>query len=334
MSRVTAASPHRILTLGDYASTVAWDATGQWLAVGSLSGETVVIDVAAGAVAELPAHTMGTLAVAWSRGGRLASGGQDGMVRLWSPTDGPIGSVQHRGWCTALAWSPTEEVLAAGVGSSLGVVRVEGEPSGEWHDELPSTVTSVVWATNGRWAGAGCYGGVHWFEPGVADRVRVMERKGSVLSTAVSGDGRWLAAGNQDAEVKVWRLWSGEDLRMRGFASKVTALAWHPSSTWLSVADEGAVASWSFRGKGPAGTAPAVLQGHEGTVTALDYRVPDGLLATGATDGTVLFWHSPEARSPMSEAELGTGVAALCWSHDGSVLAVLGADGTVATVTP
>lgn len=293
-----------------------------------------MLDLADGSIEHLPGHVMGTLALDWSRDSRLATGGQDGVVRIWSPTDGPIGRLGARGWCNSLAWSPNDEVLAAAVGSSVGVVSVErdGEPQGEWHDGMPSTVSSLVWTPNGRWVGAGCYGGVQWFEPGTADAVKVLERKGSVLSVAVSDDGRWLAAGNQDAEVRVWRLWSGDDLRMRGFAGKVMLLDWHPSSKLLSIADAGSVASWSFQGKGPAGRAPEVIDGHDGDVTALSYRASDGLLVTGAADGMVRAWERPDARRPVWSVEVGAPVSALAWHPTGTALAVTTSTGALATL--
>jgi len=324
----------RHLTLDDYATAVAWSPDGRRVAAGSLSGELAVVDLGHGSTERLTDHEMGTLSLGWSRGGLLASGGQDGVVRIWSPSDGPVGELSATGWCNALAWAPNDEVLAAAVGSSVGVMRVEAgrEPSGERHDDLASTVSSLVWTPNGRWVGAGCYGGVRWFEPGTADEVKVLERKGSVLSVAVSGDGKWLAAGNQDAEVRVWRLWSGEDLRMSGFTGKITLLSFHPTSKWLSVADGTAVASWPFRGKGPAGTSAEVIDGHDGRVTALTHRSTDGVLVTGAADGTIRAWERPGARRPVWSVEVGSEVVALAWHPAGTLLAVTTAEGAVLTV--
>lgn len=34
---------------------------------------------------------------------------------------------------------------------------------------------------------------------------------GSGKTTLLNADGRWVASGNQDASVHVWRLWSGDD---------------------------------------------------------------------------------------------------------------------------
>lgn len=328
--RTTAA--RLLVRLDDHVPALEVDPTGTALAVGSLSGQAMVVEVAAGQATELPRHGLGTLSVSWSRHGTLATGGQDGAVRLWSPTAGPLGQVSGRGWCSQVTWSPDGDTLGAAVGTSVALVDADAT-GGQWHHDLASTVTAVVWSPDGRRLGAGCYGGVSWFERSVPEPVKQFPWKGSILSLAMHPGGKWLASGNQDASLHVWRLWSAQDLHMSGYEAKLALVAWDRSGEHLAVADQGEVTSWSFRGKGPAGTRPALIAGHDGSVTALAFR-PSGspLLATGDRGGTLRLWSKLAQHRPDHQVELGAEVSALAWSPDGSFVAVGGADGSVWTV--
>ena len=162
------------------------------------------------------------------------------------------------------------------------------EPTGdERHLGLGSTVTAVAWSPDGLRVGAAVYGGIRWFEPGVGEEVRSFDWKGSMLSLAVAPTGKWVAAGTQEGTVRVYRLWSADDLEMSGYPGKVTVLGWTPDGNRLSVADSEGVTTWNSKGRGPAGTRPDSLSGHDGRVSALQWN-PDGRrIVTGCTDHLV-----------------------------------------------
>ncbi|MGQ0743156.1 MAG: hypothetical protein ACT4OS_02215 [Acidimicrobiales bacterium] len=109
------------------------------------------------------------------------------------------------------------------------------DPSGsliDRFDDQTSTVTSLVWSRDGALLGVGCYGGVSWFAvdsnfkagestsssagsaapAGRAPTYRY-EWKGSILTMTISPDGRWLAAGNQDAPPTFGRCGAGPTWR-------------------------------------------------------------------------------------------------------------------------
>ncbi len=319
---------HALASCEDRIEALAWGA-GDRLAAGSLSGEALVIDPAAGTTTALASHEMGTLAVAWSAGGVLATGGQDGCVRLWEGR--PLGRLEGRGWCQALAWDPAGRHLAAAVGRSVAVVNARGE-GGEWHDDLGATVSALEWTPDGQRVGAALYGGVLWFEPGRPEPVRTFDWKGSLLSLALAPNGTWMAAGSQEGSVQIRRLWSGSDLQMSGYAGKLTVLGWAADSSVLSVADGDSVSSWHFRGKGPAGTTPDTLGGHEDKVTAVAHHPLGKGLVTGCADGCVRFYSRTDQPHPERVVALGAEVSRLAWNPDGSAVASGCGDGRVALV--
>ena len=227
--------------------------------VGSLGGDAALVDVEDGSAAALRRHEMGVLSAAWSSdGSRVAVGGQDGCVRIYDHTGAARGVVDASGWVTALAWSSAAPVLAVGAGRRLLISDHDGALLYDCDDQ-PSTVTAVAWSTDGSRVGATAYGGVGWHDVvgPRAGRRRRFDWKGSLLSLATSPDGAWACAGDQDATVQLWRLWSGRDLSMSGYPSKIERIGFRHDGRWLAVACLDEITVWDFGGKGPAGTAPA-----------------------------------------------------------------------------
>jgi len=319
--------------LGDWVSTAAWSGDGQQVAVGSLAGDAVVFDAATGeVVTKLPDHPQGVLRLAWSANGLLASGGQDGMVRIVHVArDETVAAVPFGRWVTDLAWSPSAPLLGVSSGRSLAVLDAEGAARANWED-LASTVTGIAWSVGGKVSslGAACYGGVWWYRPDEPfSPTRHLAYKGSMLNLHVAGNGRWAAAGCQDGSVHVWKLWSGDDLQMSGYPSKVEHVAYDHTSEWMAVGNGPEITVWDYRGKGPQGRAPKVLSGHDATISALAYQLAGPLLATGDEDGRLLVWHPTRSTRAIHRIDMACGVSNLGWSPDGTALVVGGADGSV-----
>jgi len=300
--------------LDDYVTAVAWDATGDHAAAASLSGRVRVIGCTGTPVAELPAHPLGATALAWSpRAPRLAVAGQDGRVRTWEPPGHTQVVWEQPDWIGAVAWSPNGAWLAMGAGRILGVRHGDAETV-RTYPRLPSTVTDLAWSFDSRRVGVACYGGPRWFEPGrEADAaVAHFDWKGSLLRLVVAPSGKWVAAGNQDRSVHVWRLWSGDDMQMTGYPNKITALAWSPSSRYLAVGSIADVTLWDFAGRGPRGTTPKALTGFEHGTRAVTFS-PDGDLLAAATGDGVLVWEHRRGSEPVAVVAPGFAASTVAW---------------------
>jgi WD40 repeat protein len=171
------------------------------------------------------------------------------------------------------------------------------------------------------------------YDPATQEPVRKLEWKGSPLKLAWSLDGKLLAHGNQDATVHFWYADAGLDLQMSGYATKVKELAWDYSSRYLATGGSSAVCIWDCGGKGPGGTTPQLLEGHDetATVSAVAYQRRGFLLASGGRDAQVLLWQPAVKKGPLVGRDQGDGeVSALAWSPDDKTLAAGFASGAVA----
>ena len=294
--------------------------------VGSLGGDAALIDIDDGSATALERHEMGVLSAAWSSdGGRVAVGGQDGCVRIYDRTGAGKGVVDASAWVTALAWSPNAPVLAIGAGRHLLITDQDGALLHDFDDQ-PSTVTAVAWSADGSRVGATAYGGIGWHDvvgPRTGRRRR-FDWKGSLLSLAMSPDGAWACAGAQDSTVHLWRLWSGKDLSMSGYPSKIERLRFRHDSRWLAVACLGEITIWDFGGKGPAGTAPAAASGHDKHIEDLDWDPSGKSVATGGGDGRTIVWAAPtragQDLSPVTALESDAATSRLRWVSEDSLL--------------
>ena len=333
-SRVSVLSRGWSAMVGDYAMAGGWSQGGEVLVVGDAKGGVYAIDGESGVTAweRRGVHEGGVLSVATHPNGNvLATAGQDGRVLIWDAAEGQVTRAIDvgSGWVENVAWSRDGQKLAA---SCSRQVYAYGQDGAEiWRSEdHPSTVSAIAWAGLGELATA-CYGRVTFFRGATGMARQKLEWQGSLVSMVLSPDGGIVACGSQDNSVHFWRRATGKDSEMWGYPAKPSALAFDRTGTLLATGGGTAVTVWSFRGKGPEGTRPGVLELHVQPVTSLAFAPRGMRLASGGRDGAVVVWSMKKNGKgrPIGSEDLGASVANLYWRPDGSALAALDAQGGV-----
>jgi WD40 repeat protein len=316
---------------GDHVIRLAWAPNAQMLAAATISGPILILDARNGkTIHALPGHTFGNQCISWSFDGcYLATGGQDGYLKLWDSKSGRElhSLVAGAAWVEQVVFAPNEMLVLSASGRFLKLWNIEGTCL-KSYPVHPSTIYDVQWQPGGLYFSSASYGQLATFRSDQIAPVKTLEWKGSILTLAYSPDGDFMATGNQDASVHFWYRKTGKDLEMSGYPTKVRELSWDSSSRYLATGGSAIVIVWDCSGKGPAGTTPIQLEAHDTLLSAVEFQNNGNLLASGCQAGRVCVWNLKK-RSPLRQWQLGSAITQVRWSPDDRLLASGSAGGLI-----
>src|SRR5947209_6210772 len=164
------------------------------------------------------------------------------------------------------------------------------------------------------------------FAGAMLHEVAFTEAFDAVLSVAVSPDERYVVAGSNSGQVRVWRE-EGRvaHLTIRGHSDRVGAIAFSPDGQTLATASwDGTVRLWDLG----SGATIWTLRDHNVPVTSIAMS-PNGKLISGSYDGAMHFWDL-RTGTKLSRLQTGGGwILTIAWSTDGRVLASGGMDSVI-----
>jgi WD40 repeat protein len=231
-------------------------------------------------------------AVAFSRGGLVASGSEDGAVHFWNAaTRTPVGDLRgHPEGLSSFAFSRDGKTLASATwGGDIQLWSVaSGAPTGVQFHNVTNEIEDIAFAP----------------------------------------DGTTLATAGWDGSVGLWPTHphGGFEPPLSGHEGTVNDVAFSPDGTTIASAGaDDTVRLWSAKNR----TQLASLTGHTGEVKSVAFNRNGTLLASGSTDGSVRLWTVAKRASLRVLSDDGQEVSAVAFSRDGKMLASATSSGMV-----
>jgi WD40 repeat protein len=287
----------------------------------------------------LRGHKGAVLALAWGKGGMLASAGADGKVILWDLARAKprrtiaAGTVIH-----GLALDPQGKLLAGG--GEDAVVRLWDLGTGESTETATKPlqlkghtdwVLCLAFSSDGKNLASGGYDGtVHLWDVGAKKKLRGFVARPpaapnkpaepeTVSALAFSPDDKQLAVGNTEAEIHFFTAADGKLVRsLPGHASTVTALAFHPGGAVLvSASKDRTIRLWNAANGQPLKT----LEGHTAWVEGVTFVARGTRLASVGADRTVRLWDlttpppAPKQKGISDQSSVISGQGLLITDH-------------------
>jgi WD40 repeat protein len=274
----------------------------------------------------------------------IASGGQDGSIKIWDARIGrEIRSIPaaHDNHVRSLAFSPDGRRLASA--SWDYTVKVWNlDPLRAGGTDVPLFIPPIEVETQPIYVEFSPDGTRLAAAAGLPNLVRVWDvRTGEEVFTlpgprclAFSPDGQSLAVGSRDGSVAIVDAQKGRNrLALRGHAARVQALVFSPDSRWLaSTASAESITPdvkvWDVQ----TGREVRTLGGHVGWIWGLAFsrdveRHPR--LASAGRDSNVKLWDLTTGREVLTLRGHRGAVRIVAFSHDGNRLVSAGVDGMI-----
>lgn len=311
-----------VVTLQDQLPTVTREGGG--ILTGQINADVPL--------AVMKGHRGAISGLAFQRDGQqMVSASADGSVRVWSVPGGQLIRTIELDAGPATAFAASSDRVVTGHGD--GTVAVWDSDSGSKRASFKhsdATITAVVFAGSGdRIAAAGQDRIVALWD---VSRPQAPEHlleghDGVVRTIAYSARGPFVASGDADATVKLWRANDGDLVRTyRGLGDAVAVVTFDPAGRSLAAAGaDGSVRLWSTYSN----RLRWRLKAHEGRLSSLSFASGGAVFATGAADGSVRVWDAKTRKLLRTLQGANGALTTLGLSPDGRRVAAGASDGSI-----
>ena len=273
----------------------------------------------------------------------LLSGGEDGLVNIWSVPDGAlIKTIKRENGITAIDFDRTGEKLFF-VSSPryygnfsndiIEIYNLKDDTSlQKIKEHFEGTVSLSVRPDNMDLA-AGGFNEIFgiWRKEDKYVLYGKIKRHSGIINL-MKHRGEEILSASSDGTVMLWNSSSGEILRKIEIKGEtLQTIACSPSLLAISIKSKFNFDDFKDRGIRVWNSNEEIynLKGHKDDVMALAFNKNATLLASGGKDRTVMIWKLDNIKDSFSPGRQEGSVESLCFNSDGTILASGGTDGKI-----
>lgn len=287
----------------------------------------------------LEGHTAAVRSVVFDQTGKmLASGSDDGTIRIWNPYQNdvePIVLSDHNKSVRSLMFNPiNQRLVSVSDDYSVRLWNIESfKPNSKLLNGHNDRVWTVAVSADGKMLATGgadstlMLWDLNNFNSGPWARLK---QNSWIRAVAFSSNGHWLAAGCEDGALKIWAC---EKANFQIFTELkhgggIRSLAFSPDNSILVTGDaNGRILQWSLNQSGAKAKVAVQFLAHQAAVNSVTFSSDGKLLASASSDKQVKVWDvNHSSNEPLLILDHDAYVWSVSFSPDGSLLASACAD--------
>ena len=201
----------------------------------------------------------------------------------------------------------------------------------------PGAVSTVTYSHSGNWLASGSTDGKLILWDMRKDSVSAILQEGGyfIHSVSISPDEQWLATGLANGTVQIWNMKTHQmRTELKVSQSAINSVAFSNDSRTLVAAgcaeftedacSAGQLTIWNMKD-----LKMRQVTGHSDEINSIEFSPDDKLLASGAEDGSIIFWKIANWEQDGKAIRGTSSVLKVAFSHNAKWLAASGLDGSV-----